>query len=337
MLKIDSDKIINILNNLNKLNILVIGDVMIDKYVWGKVERISPEAPVPIVLIKNTEYRLGGAANVALNIKTLGANPFLFSVIGNDNTANILKNILAENNINNSFLIQSNNRITTLKTRIIGNNFQMLRVDEEIDDNLTNDEENLLLYKIRSFIETNNINCILFEDYDKGIISNFLISEIIKIANKYSIHTAVDPKYKNFNYYKNISLFKPNLKEIKEGLKLDFQDISNDTLNKISQIIHNEFNIDTLLLTLSEKGIYYSNKKNNCSNTIPAILRNIADVSGAGDTVIATASICLSAGLSPYEIAYISNIAGGIVCEKIGTTSINKTELIQNIKQINTM
>jgi rfaE bifunctional protein kinase chain/domain len=307
-------------------NILVIGDVMIDSYMWGKVERISPEAPIPIVSVQKRENRLGGAANVAMNIKSMGAKPIICSIVGKDENGKLLKSILDEEKLSSEAIIESETRKTTIKTRVISNNQQMLRVDEEEINDISKSEEILLFGKIDEILNTQKINAIVFEDYDKGVLTAKLIQKIIEIANQKNISVLADPKKNNFSNYKNIQLFKPNFKEFTSGLKIN---IDKNNFAEISTHA-NEFcktqNIENILITLSEKGSIICN--NNTFRQFDALKIDISDVSGAGDTVIAVASLCLSVGLAAEQTAQISNIAGSLVCEKIGVVQIDKEELL---------
>jgi rfaE bifunctional protein kinase chain/domain len=319
-----------IISGFSNLNALIIGDVMIDSYLWGKVNRISPEAPVPIVAISKKENRLGGAANVAINVQALGAHPVLCSVIGTDSDSKTFIELLQKQGLITEGIIQSPSRTTTVKTRVIGNNHQMLRVDEEVEDEINHSDRKQLIDRITAIVKSRKIDVIIFEDYDKGVIGKFLIGEVVKLAGNKGIPVAVDPKKKNFNHYRQVSLFKPNLKELREGMKVD---IDKGNLNEISKVIKKvaeENQIETVLVTLSEKGAYVYNKKD--SKYLPAHVRNIADVSGAGDTVISVAALCIASGASPVTAAILSNFAGGIVCEKVGVVPIEKAQLLKEIK-----
>ena len=302
-------------------NILIIGDVMLDSYLFGNVSRISPEAPVPIVDILKRENKLGGAANVATNIKNLGGTPILCSIVGKDQNGKIFLSELEKLNIKTDYIFQSENRITTVKTRIIGNNHQMLRIDEEVTNEL-NGEQDKILSLINDIIDNEKIDCILFQDYDKGVINKKIIKTVVKIATKLNIPITVDPKKKNFSNYKGVTLFKPNLKEFKEGM-------STDSLKKGAKKLHNN-DIKIVFITLSEDVIFISYKKNNkiINKIIPGTSRDIVDVSGAGDTVISVASMLLN-DIDIEKIADISNIAGGIVCEEIGVVPINLNKLLK--------
>jgi len=317
-----------------KLNVLVAGDVMIDAYLWGKVERISPEAPVPIVSVHRRESLLGGAANVALNLKALGANPILCSVIGEDARGNEFLNLLKKEGLDTSGICHSTERITTTKFRIIGNKAQMLRVDEEIDTDLNSADTVKLLNSITSIINNKGIDVIILQDYNKGVLTAESISKILTEAQKKKIPVAVDPKKANFDEYRGISLFKPNLKELREGLKIDIEPGNTSQLLNAIDKLHEDQSIETILTTLSEAGVLVSRLKNGEPRevvNIPAHIRSIADVSGAGDTVISVAALCLALGTTAHELAVISNLAGGLVCEHIGVVPVDKEKLLSEI------
>ncbi|MCG8410160.1 MAG: bifunctional ADP-heptose synthase [Bacteroidales bacterium] len=316
-----------IFDSFYQFNILIIGDVMIDSYMWGKVDRISPEAPVPIIMSTKRENRLGGAANVALNIQALGANPILCSVIGTDSKSKTFHNLLKKRELSSEGIIQEQDRITTVKTRIISDNQHMLRVDEETDEELSKSTEEKFINHIFSILETKSVHAIIFEDYDKGCITPRVIEKVVDYANTKKIPSLVDPKKRNFMHYKNVSLFKPNFKELVEGSKIDIEKGDFEGIFSAAQKIHSKLHIEHLLITLSELGVFISS--NNSYLTIPAEVRDIADVSGAGDTLIGTASLCLAAGLDQDLIAGISNLAGGLVCEKVGVVPINREQLLK--------
>jgi len=320
------EEIISIFEQFNDFNILIVGDVMIDTYFWGKVERISPEAPVPIISRTHVEHRLGGAANVARNIKALGANPILCSVIGNDDNADILMDIMMSDDLNIDGLLKHKSRITTVKTRVMSDNHHLLRIDEEIRTNITEEIEITFFEMIKKLVSESKIDAIIFQDYDKGVITPSLINSLVALAKFNEIPTLVDPKKRNFRNYKGVTLFKPNFKELVEGLKLEISKKDIEGINEASKILQKEQDIQIVMTTLSEMGVYISD--NGSYHQIPAQVRDIADVSGAGDTVISTASLCLAAGLKPKEIAWISNIAGGLVCEKVGVVPMEKQHLL---------
>jgi rfaE bifunctional protein kinase chain/domain len=325
-------KIAAIFEGFNRLNILIVGDVMVDTYLYGKVERISPEAPVPIVAINRKENRMGGAANVALNVQALGANPILCSVIGQDANAEVLSGLLNDFNMSAEGIISSGHSVTTVKTRVIGNNHQMLRIDEEIESDLKAVDQDRLFKVITSIFDTKKIDALIFEDYDKGTLCESTITQLIAEAAKRGIPVAADPKKKNFRFYKNIQLFKPNLKELREGLKLEIDASDIDSLNIAVDLLQQEQHLETALITLSELGVYVS--ANGKQLMLPAHIRNIADVSGAGDTVIAVATLALAMGLEPELIANLANLAGGLVCESLGAVPIDKQQLFEEARHI---
>ncbi|MFA6201080.1 MAG: bifunctional ADP-heptose synthase [Bacteroidales bacterium] len=322
-----------IFNNFDGLNILIIGDVMIDSYMWGKVERISPEAPVPIATITNTEDRLGGAANVALNIRAMGANPILCSVVGDDIKSKLLISLMKNLDMTEEGICFSKGRETTVKTRILGNKIQMLRVDQEISNPLSDNDENEFIKSILDIISKKRIDAIVFQDYDKGVITQNVISEIVKAANKKAIPTTVDPKKRNFLSYKDVTLFKPNLKELKEGLKIDFDLPLINNLIDASNLLQQKLRLSMVFITLSEYGVFIAdyNLKDKNMIIIPAHPRSISDVSGAGDTVISVATLCLALKLPFKSIAEIANLAGGLVCEQVGVVPIDKKLLLSEV------
>ncbi len=326
---ITTDTISRLFSGFNNLNVLIIGDVMVDAYLWGKVERISPEAPVPIVSVKKRENRLGGAANVGLNIKALGANAYLCAVIGNDQKGEEFLELLDTEDISKQGIVKSNKRVTTTKFRVIGNNAQMIRVDEEHTNPLDNEETNTLRLNITNLMDQEKIDVIIFQDYDKGVITPELIKEIVSLANSRSIPVVVDPKKEHFLDFKNVSLFKPNLKEIKEGLKIEFDENNPLELEKAISLLQESVKAQIVLNTLSDKGIIVRWKEDGQfkSDKFPAHYRNISDVSGAGDTVISVAALCLASGAEIQDMAAIANLAGGIVCEEVGVVPINKSKL----------
>lgn len=312
--------------------ILIIGDVMLDTYLYGNVERISPEAPVPIINIKEKIDKLGGAANVALNIKNLGSEPILCSIIGNDLNGNILKELLEKSEIKSDFILKSNDRKTTNKTRLIGNNTQIGRFDNESTHDLIYNDFKNLVRNLELIIDKENIDIILIQDYDKGVIDRNMINKIINLSKTEKIPVIVDPKKKNFNFYNNIKLFKPNFKELKDGLNLENSTMNrNEILNFGSKELHKR-GIEILFVTLGEDGIYISYNFGKDGAFIEGIRRSISDVSGAGDTVISIIStlIC-NDELSIYDIAKISNIAGSLVCEESGVVPINKEKLLKEL------
>jgi len=305
----------------------VIGDLMLDTYWWGHVERISPEAPVPVVSLDQCEYRIGGAGNVALNLVSLGAETTLFSVIGEDEDGKKLTGMLDTNGIRTGYILKSPNRITTNKTRVLSRNQQMMRLDSEITRDLGAEEEEQLLSQVRNYIEKEHPQVIVFEDYNKGVLTAGVIGKIIGLCRQHQVVTAVDPKRKNFFTYRSVDIFKPNLKEVKEGLNLLLEDVRLPALEAIHAQLAEKLQHGISLITLSEKGIFYRSQE--LSGILPSHVRAIADVSGAGDTVIAVASLVYAATKDTRLMAGMANIAGGLVCEEVGTAAIDRDKLLK--------
>ncbi len=327
---VTEEEISHLFSQFKTCRVLVIGDVMVDSYLIGKVDRISPEAPVPVVALKQRDNMLGGAANVTLNIRSLGAEAILCSVIGNDKQGEVLLTLMKNEGLNTDGIITSSERITTTKFRIISNHMQMLRVDEEIDTDLNEKDSTDLLKCVSNLIAERKPDVIILQDYNKGVLSPLVIEQVIDIAVKNEIPVAVDPKKKNFTAYKGISLFKPNLKEINEGLKIDVNPLSIESLNNAAQILHTRQDIEMVMITLSEHGIFISSKNSTgiSSKIIPAVMRSISDVSGAGDTVISVAALCMAAKTDPFLMAELANLAGGLVCEKSGVVPVDRYMLM---------
>lgn len=317
-----------IFNAFANHKVLVIGDVMIDSYLTGKVDRISPEAPVPIISAIEQENRLGGAANVALNVQALGAEPVLCAVVGNDDKAEILKALLKERNITSEGILTDSDRITTIKTRIISGRQHLMRVDRETDKPLSLTTERAFISHISNLLETYSISAIVFEDYDKGVITREVINSVVSLAKEKDIPTLVDPKKRNFLEYNGTTLFKPNFKELCEGLKIEMKKNDGAALFDAAQNLHRK-GIQYVLVTLSEHGVFISD--GTSYKLIPAEIRDISDVSGAGDTVISVASLCMALGLDVVKTAQIANIAGGLVCEKIGVVPVDKKQLLDEL------
>ncbi len=313
-------------SSFSKLKVGVIGDFMLDTYMWGKVDRISPEAPVPVVSLHHKEYRIGGAGNVALNCRSLGTSVTVLGVTGDDEESVLLNKLLKEKSIDTSNLLKSKDRITTSKTRIISRNQQMMRLDAEITTDLNKSDEEALLKKVKTFITSKKPDIIIFEDYNKGVLTENVIKEVIALCCAAGVITAVDPKRKNFFSYKKADIFKPNLKEVKEGLNMITDEIKPALLKKIHAELAVILGHKISFITLSEKGVFY--QQDNKASLIPSHLRNIADVSGAGDTVIAVASLVYAATKNIHLMAEIANIAGGLVCEEVGTVAIDKNKLL---------
>lgn len=318
----------HILENFKKLNVLIVGDVMIDRYLHGKVNRISPEAPVPVVELQKQEDRLGGAANVALNIKALGATPYLFSAVGDDTEGVLFQNLMTEFDLNTEGVMIASDRKTTVKTRIMAGSHQMLRVDSENTHDLEENLQAIFLEKVHNLLAIKKIHVIIFQDYNKGVLTSNTIKGVISEALKHNIPTVVDPKKHHFLDYKQATLFKPNLKEIREAVTFEVKP-EIESLQKAADYLRTHLGQKYTMITLSDKGIYLEENTEgvNKSKIYPTKTRNITDVSGAGDTVVSVAALGLASALSIDTIATLSNLAGGQVCETAGVVPVNLEQL----------
>lgn len=314
-----------IFDDIDGLHVVVVGDVMLDNYWWGNVERISPEAPVPVVALTRRESRLGGAANVALNCRAMGAKVTLASVVGDDSEGVTLKKLAEEAGIDTSLVMKSWRRPTTAKIRILSRNQQMLRLDDEVTDELYAEEEHPFIDMVLKYLQLVKPQVVIFEDYNKGLLKENVIQRITAHCKEIGIVTAVDPKKKNFLSYKDVTIFKPNLKEVREGLNIPVEKADDKELNQVHKKLNDTLHHEITFITLSEKGVFYNN--GFTSAIIPSHIRNIADVSGAGDTVIATAALVYAITKDVALMAEISNLAGGLVCEDVGVVSIKKDKL----------
>ncbi len=311
---------------------LVVGDVMIDAYLWGRVDRISPEAPVPVVHVTERSERLGGAANVALNLHALGAKPIVVCVTGDDAEADRMARIFQERDLPIEGLLRSAQRRTTVKTRVISGHQHIVRVDDEIESDLAPADEQALLKRIGDLIAQHRPGVIVLEDYNKGVLTEAVITGIVEQARAQGIPTAVDPKKKNFFTYRGVDLFKPNLKELREGLKTDVHAGDIRSVRAAVHLLEERLGNASSLITLSEHGVYAH--RGTEEHLIPAHRRTIADVSGAGDTVIAVAALCLAVGLDLRTLAAWSNLAGGLVCEQVGVVPIDRSALLAECEQL---
>lgn len=314
-----------------KLKVAIIGDVMVDSYIYGKVNRMSPEAPVPIIDVFKKENRLGGAGNVALNVKELGATPLLISMVGKDEDGLMVCRLLNDAGISDGHILRSEARKTTVKTRILGNNRQIARVDQELVEDLDETDNRRLVQSCGNILE--GCDLLILEDYDKGVLNQSNIQKIIAQANALNIPIAVDPKFNNFSEFKNVTLFKPNLKELLAGLEDNIDnDYSIDTIVDLEKKLRARLNQQISLITLSERGVLI--RSEDQVYTADAHSRNIADVSGAGDTVISVAGCVLAAGGTLEEVAELSNLAGGLVCEFPGVVPVNQIRLIAEAEKL---
>lgn len=316
-------------DQFSSLKIAVIGDVILDAYFRGSVHRISPEAPVPILDVQHKEYRLGGAANVALNVCGLGATPILCSVIGADEAGGKVLELLEAEGVSTAGMVRSTERTTSLKTRMMSGHHQLLRMDEEQSDAIQRKDEQQLYEAIEAVVRTEQPDAIIFEDYDKGTLTGTVISNVLALAHELHIPTAVDPKRRNFLSYSGCTLFKPNLRELRDGLNQS--DLKTDETSMLNayRLLQDIMPVEFAFFTLSSDGVFMTDGKQHIH--LPAEKRTIADVSGAGDTVISVAACALAAGLEMQEIAFISNIAGGWVCQFPGVVAIEADALNQEV------
>ncbi len=314
----------DIFSKFNNLNVLIIGDVMVDAYIWGAVERISPEAPVPIINVLKRDYRLGGAANVGLNVQALGAKPILCALIGKDENGKRLLHLLEEKGMSQEGIVITTSRPTTVKARVIAAHQHVVRIDEESDAVASEQEEKEILDRVEKLLPACQV--VIFEDYDKGVITPKIIKAVVALAKSKGIPTVVDPKKRNFLHYDGVTLFKPNLKELREGLKVEVDAHDQSSVNQAVEQVKKKLNVEGVMLTLSEHGVFIDYQ--NQTLKLEAHKRAIADVSGAGDTVISVAALCVALQLAPEKIAGLSNLGGGLVCQQVGVVPVDRDELL---------
>jgi D-glycero-beta-D-manno-heptose-7-phosphate kinase len=321
-----------IFHQITQLKVAVIGDVMLDTYWWGHVERISPEAPVPVVAVDKKEYRIGGAGNVALNIAAMGAQAYALTVLGKDDDGDRLLGLLEQRQINSHYTVQTTGRPTTNKIRIMGRSQQMMRLDEETTKDIDAELEDQLLYAFDQLVAAESPNVVILEDYNKGVLTPRVIQRVVEVCREQGIITAVDPKRKNFFAYQRVDIFKPNLKEVREAFNIIAEGSLEALLKDIHLQLTDKLQHQISFITLSEKGVFY--QSGDEAAIIPPHLRNIADVSGAGDTVIAVASLVYAASQDSALMAAVANIAGGLVCEEVGTAAIDREKLMAECKRL---
>ncbi|GIK20775.1 MAG: D-glycero-beta-D-manno-heptose-7-phosphate kinase [Ignavibacteriota bacterium] len=326
MNKISSKRLLQLKNRFKGKRIAIVGDMMLDIYFWGDVKRISPEAPVPVLEVESEFYRFGGAANCALNINTLGGIAEPIGVIGYDNYGTIFNSLLNDQKINRNGIIEDDSRPTTTKTRVIADSQHIVRIDKENKEVLNKTIQNKIFDYMKNLIKS--LDGIILQDYNKGVLSASMITQLIKLANKNNVIITVDPKFNNFFEYKNVTVIKPNRKEAEDilGMKIktdiDISVAGNTLLKKL--------NAKNVLLTLGEGGIAVF-ERDKPEMRMPTKARKVADVSGAGDTVISTLTIALAAGADIYEASFLANYAGGLVCEEVGIVPIEIDKLFNTI------
>jgi rfaE bifunctional protein kinase chain/domain len=330
MVDISKKRLDELKKSFDGKRIAVIGDMMLDGYFWGDVKRISPEAPVPVLEVEEEFFRFGGAANVAYNILTLGGIPVPIGIIGYDNYGTIFTSLLKEKNIQDDGIIIDDERPTTTKTRVIANNQHVVRIDKESKVYINGEIEQKIISYFGSVID--ELDGIILQDYNKGILTSSLITEIISQSNKKNILITVDPKFDNFFEYKNVTVFKPNRKETESvlGTRIKTDSDISSARNELLEKLNSEY----VLLTLGEGGIAVF-EKGGKENRMPTKARKVADVSGAGDTVISTLTIGLAAGADIYEASFLANYAAGVVCGEVGIVPIEKEKLFETVLKDN--
>ena len=326
MIKMSDKRLLQLKKNFKGKRIAIIGDMMLDIYFWGDVKRISPEAPVPVLEVENEFYRFGGAANCALNIASLGGISEPIGVIGYDNYGTIFNSLLSEQKISHYGIIEDDSRPTTAKTRVIADSQHIVRIDKESKETLNIKIQNKLFNYLKSIIK--NLDGIILQDYNKGVLSSQLINQVIGLANKYNVLVTVDPKFNNFFEYRNVTVFKPNRKEAEDILGIKIK--SDADVSFAGNTLLKKLNAKNILLTLGEGGIAVF-EKGKPEKRMPTKARKVADVSGAGDTVISTLTMALASGADIYEASYIANYAGGLVCEEVGIIPIDLEKLFNTV------
>jgi rfaE bifunctional protein kinase chain/domain len=312
------------MKDFKSYNILIIGDIMLDKYIYGNIEKISPEAPVPIFQMMHNEEKPGGAANVALNIKSLGSNPVLLSIVGDDRDGNKLLMLLEESGVETFNILRDIKKMTTVKTRLMANGQHVLRIDEENPISVDKEAERIISEQFLKIVEERDINAIILQDYDKGLLGKEMIEFFVNKARENNIFIAVDPKFNNFYDFKNVDLFKPNLKEIETALNQRIK-TGKDELVQAAVELHNILKFKNLFITLGDKGIFYSDGENH--DIFPTEHIDVVDVSGAGDVVLSVATIAYLENMNIEDIAVVSNKAGGLACEIMGVATISMAQL----------
>jgi D-glycero-beta-D-manno-heptose-7-phosphate kinase len=328
MRTIDFNKIKDNIENFKDAKVLVIGDLILDEFLWGDVSRISPEAPVPVVWVKKESFMPGGASNVANNLSSLGAHVYLAGVVGDDERGAILKGELEQKGVNVAGIITDESRPTILKTRVVAQHQQVVRIDKEHVDPLSPAIVNKLVKYIESIMK--EIDAVIIEDYGKGVITSALLSKVVPAAKMHNKIISVDPKEEHFKYYRGISVITPNNHEASRAVGFQIKDDA--TLVKAGKALLKKLNCRIALITLGENGMAVFQKAKPMKQ-IPTIAQEVFDVSGAGDTVIASYTLSLAAGADPIMAAHIANCAAGIVVGKIGIAVVTPDELLDRIKK----
>ena len=317
-----SKEILKIIDKFKNKKIAIVGDLMLDHYIWGRVSRVSPEAPVPVVDVEKENFQFGGAANVAANIKSLGGIPIIFGVVGDDAKGEMLINLFKKNGVLVDGIIKDKSRPTTIKTRVIAHQQHVVRIDSEKNNPISNEIENKLLKIFEKILP--KVNGVILEDYNKGVLTKKIIEQTIKLSNSKNKIITVDPKFKNFIKYKNVTLFKPNTKELESAFGFSLN--SKEELAKIINELQNKIKAKNILLTRGDKGMSLFQNGNHVLH-LPTKALQVADVSGAGDTVIAAVTMGLVADAKVEIAIVIANHAAGIVCQEVGAVPIKISDL----------
>ncbi|MBN1527103.1 MAG: D-glycero-beta-D-manno-heptose-7-phosphate kinase [Candidatus Omnitrophica bacterium] len=317
-----------VISNFRKAKVLVVGDLILDEFIWGEVSRISPEAPVPVVWVKNESFMPGGASNVANNIRSLGGNALLCGLVGKDSRGEILRSELKNKGVGVEGIIADAARPTTLKTRVVAHHQQVVRIDKEAVDPVSDRAfARLVAYFTRAIKDA---DAVIIEDYGKGVITPRLLTKIVPIARRYKKMILVDPKEEHFSYYKGVTVVTPNNHEAARAVGFAIKD--DETLIKAGRKLLQKLQCQVALITMGESGMAVFRKGAKVVR-IPTVAQEVFDVSGAGDTVIASYALALAAGADPIEAAHIANCAAGIVVGKVGIAVVTPGELTDRIKR----
>ena len=321
------EKFKRIISKFSKAKVLIIGDLILDEFLWGDVSRISPEAPVPVVWVRSESFMPGGAANVANNIHALGGEVYLAGVIGMDERGKILTEELRKKRIEVKGVIVDGERPTTLKTRVIAHHQQVVRIDKEKMDCLSSDVIDQIIDYVKEIIK--GIDAIIIEDYGKGVVTPRLLQGVLRLARRYKKIVTVDPKEEHFHYYKGVTAVTPNCHEAARAAGVNIKD--GDNVVKIGKVLLNKLKCKAILITLGEHGMHLFEEKGRVTS-IPTLAQDVFDVSGAGDTVIGAFTLALASGADMKRAARISNLAAGIVVGKVGTAAVTQKELLSRLK-----
>lgn len=317
-----------IFESFNRLTVLVVGDIMLDTYYWGNSTRMSPEAPIPVVDVERIEHRLGGAANVALNLNALGANAIICGIIGDDVEGQQVLDQLNNHKLSTEYLHLSKNRVTTQKNRVMNGPVQQSRFDREQTTDIEENDEALMTDLFIQALTGQQVDAVILQDYNKGLLTENFIGLIIQLCNDKGIPVAVDPKRANYWEYKNVQLFKPNLKEVRDAIG---EPIAIERLDDVARLHFQRMEPELLMVTLADKGVYIADASSSMVHE--AFPRQVVDVSGAGDSVISMAALCLALELERDLVARLANLAGGHVCEQAGVVVPDRTVLLTEARK----